>query len=404
MPHPAFDNQLSKYGTCNEVFTRDGQVIYEQTLVRVSERTRDAANQSTSNPLIPGQLRRMSPWVRYGGVNSGVSGYLIREYTQYPNTRYKYTWHGVLCQPGPPPGSISTPFPSGEAEALRNALGRYGQNDVQFGAALQEVGQLTDLVDKYYQHGVKGASQLVEKSIRDEELRKDFRTFLSKGWKHAPSVYLEYLFGMKPLADDISNAVQVLTTMRQKEPYVLVLKGQFRREDTSRSAEWYSPYAGALGNVQADFHVVQLSRATLRFLLPDWFQDRLPPVTFFRQAWETTRLSFVADWVVPVQSWLSGFEGLQLRPFFLDGSVSTLLRRDVSGAYWKTPDSEWTFFPTSSGGRDYSYGRRVLYEFPTEELFSLPSLTPLLGFSQLRVGSALLGQKLASLMHVVTRR
>lgn len=400
MAHEAFDRQTETSGTVTQVYKANGEIYFQQTLTRVRTRSRDFSAASTQNPILVGGFRRMSPWTRFSGSREGVIGKVGMTET-ISDTVYEALYDGVLAGPGASQGSILPPFPQGKAESLRNALGHFGENDLQFGVAMQEVGSTVDLVSKYYRNANTLAGKLTSAVQGSRRVRQQFRDFLRNGWRDVPGAYLEYLFGMKPLADDISNAVQVLQDRSsEKAAFTMQLRGKFQADDSFRSSEFYSPDAGALSNVEADVTVKQLNRAVLRFQLPDWYWDRLPPVTFFRQAWETTRLSFVLDWVLPISSWLSGFEGFQLRPFFAEGSVSEKLERTVVGAYWDPP-TNWWFDPVRAGGTDRSYSRSILDSFPGEELFSLPRLRTQLGLSQLRVGSALLGQRLAKLQHMI---
>lgn len=399
MAHAAYTVQNSVNGTRYSQTTTNGVITSQQTVVRVKLRVTDAAAATTKNPVAGDGTRRMAPWSRRGGVLNGVSGLLVRTRTSGSSV-IETLYRGVLASPGPFPGSIPTRFPQGEVEALRSALGSFGKNEVQLGVALQEARQTVDLVGKYYTRSNQLAGKLASTINGSKRVKQQFRAFARNGWRDVPSAYLEFLFGVMPLADDISNAMTVLQdTMEKRGAFLLVLRGKFERSDSYRSASFNAPDAGPLSGVQQDIEVNQRQSASLRFQLPDWYWDRLPPVTPFRQAWETTRLSFVADWVFPISSWLGGFEGLQLRPFFKDGCVSTLLKRKVSGAFWSDP--QWTFVPESSGGEDYSFSRRVLSAFPTEELFALPRMNAVLGTTQLRVGAALLGQRLASIQKMI---
>lgn len=402
MAHAAFNDQRASLGTQYETLRVGGNLVFQQTVVKVQTRSTDAAAATTNNPRRTDGLRPMAPWARWGGVNSGVQGRLIYRVGSGSGL-VEQQWQGVLASPGSP-GSIPEPFPQGRVEALRDALGRFGANEVQLGVALQESKQTAALVGKYYTGANQLAGKLVDAANGSKRVRQQFRDFARNGWRSVPSVYLEYLFGVAPLADDCQNAMMVLQdTMEKRSAFLLVLRGRFRRSDAFTSSGWYAPDAGALNNVKGNFNVTQNNRAVLRFQLPDWYWDRLPPVTPFRQAWETTSLSFVLDWVLPISSWLSGFEGMQLRPFFLDGCVSTKMARTVSGAIWETKPEGYTLLPDRTGGSDWSYGRSVFDSFPTEELFTLPKLRNELGLNQLRVGSALLGQRLATLARTVLR-
>lgn len=399
MAHAAYNRETSAVGLQVQTKRINGNITFQQTVSKVSLRRADRAAATTKNPVAPDGTRRMAPWSRSGGVNGGVKGLLIRSYRS-GGSSYEDSWQGVLASPGPFPGSIPTPFPQGRVEAIRSALGNFGENEVQLGVALQESRKTAELVGKYYTRANQLTGKLVDAVNGSRRTRQQFRDFARNGWRSAPAAYLEYLFGMAPIAGDLQNAVQVLADTREtRGAFLLSLRGKFDRTDSTRSSAHYAPDAGPLSNVLANVQVSQMQRAVLRFQLPSWYWDALPPVTPFRQAWATARLSFVLDWVLPIDSWLSGFEGFQLRPFFRDGCVSTLLKREVSGAFWSAP--EYRFIPERSGAEDYSFTRDVFTAFPSEELFSLPRMQNVLGTNQFRVGAALLGQKLATLQKLI---
>lgn len=399
MAHAAFNRETSAIGTQLQMSKVNGNITFQQTVTKTSLRRADRAAATTKNPVAKDGTRRMAPWSRSGGVNGGVKGLLKRSYSS-GGQQLETIWQGVLASPGPFPGSIPIPFQQGRIEAIRHALGNFGKNEVQLGIALQEARQTVDLVGKYYSRANQLTGKLASAINGSQRTRQQFRTFARNGWRSVPAAYLEYLFGIAPLADDLQNAVQVLAdTSETRGAFLLSLRGRFDRTDSFESAAFYAPDAGPLSIVNADVQVSQLQKAVLRFQLPSWYWDALPPVTPFRQAWGTARLSFVLDWVLPISSWLSGFEGFQLRPFFKDGCVSTLLKREVSGARWSK--KEYIFVPERSGAEDYSFTREVLSAFPSEQLFALPRMQNVLGTNQLRVGAALLGQRLASLQKLI---
>lgn len=354
-----------------------------------------------TSPVRIDGTRAPTNWVRFGGKMTGVRGRFVRRVVVEPDV-YEYVRSGVLAAPGLQPGSIPYLSEEGEIIAIRKALGRFGEAEVQLGAAMREARQTAGMVGKYYQHASTLTRKLESAVLGSKKVRQQFRDFLRNGWKDAPSAYLEYLFGMKPLADDLTNAVQVLQDAKQHDgSFKMTLRGKYKDRD-ERVEPAYQSWVGQVSQVYGLIDLSQVSKASLTFQLPDWYWDRLPPVTFFRENWETTRLSFVLDWVLPINQWLMGFEGTQLRPFFQEGSRSTLMRRHVSNP--TSTDPRWA---ASGGGwgDDYSYSRIAFDSFPTEELLTrLPRVQNILGLDQLRVGSALLGQRLASLAGSIAGR
>lgn len=401
MAHDAYDYNFSFLGTQRRIKKAGGVTLSDQTVVKVESRSGNRASKSTKNGLRPDGTRPMASWSRGGGTLNGVRGILTQRYTSW-GTVYEDTMIGVLALPGPQSSSIVTLVPQGNIEAIRKALGTFGENEVKLGAALKETRQTAEMLGKYYTRANQLTGKLVDAANGSKRTRQQFRDFLRNGWRDAPGLYLEYLFGMAPIADELANGLQLLADSRDKRSaFLLTLRGKSVYDQKIRSSSYYAPDAGPLSNVLADVATTQTNRATLRFLLPEWYWDRLPPVTPFREAWQTTRLSFVLDWVVPVTTWLGGFEGMQLRPFYYEGCVSEKLVRRVSGAFWKAPVN-WAFQPyDNSGGTSVTYTRQVMPDFPTEKLFSLPPIGATFGWHKVRIGAALLAQRLARLQKLI---
>ncbi len=401
MAHGAINDEYISPGV--RYFERiwDGQVLVSDSIVVRRTHIVNASAATTNNLRRSDGTRPPSNWLRQGGVMHGVRGTCT--YTRKVGASTVVDrWSGQLASPGLQPGGIPTPFPEGEIEAIRKALGKSNEAYVKLGVALRESRDTSRLLSKYY----KGAGDLTEKLRKraqgDKRVRQQFRDFARHGWKEAPSAYLEYLFGIKPLADDLTNAVQVLHDSKQHGgAFNMTLRGKFDRSDSS-SERAYQSQIGMVSAIVGSIAVRQRSRASLCFQLPDWYWDRLPPVTFFQEGWETTRLSFVLDWVLPINSWLQGFEGNQLRPFFREGSRSTLLQRRLSGNHVTQTDVSWS--GSMDGGSDYSYTRSAMANFPTGELLmTLPRFKDTLGLNQLQVGSALLAQRLSQLARTISR-
>lgn len=401
MTKPAVLSVVETAGVLSDSFIINGVQTYENHRVVVRSTTVNQKPESLTSPFRVDGTRAPTNWGRYGGTMYGVRG----RYTIITNVRpdtYTSLWHGQIAAPGLYPGNIPYLDSEGEITAIRKALGRFGEAEVQLGAAMREARQTAGMLEKYYNHANTLTKKLMSAVQGSKAVRQQFRDFLRNGWKDVPAAYLEYLFGMKPLADDLTNAVQVLHDKKQHGgAFNMTLRGKHKVTDRFKEPSYQSwvPY---VSQVYGTHNVRQISKATLIFQLPTWYWDRLPPVTFFRESWETTRLSFVLDWVLPVNQWLMGFEGNQLRPFFREGTRSTFMRRDLSDP--EVDDPNWVF-ESDGWGQDYSYSRVAFDSFPTEELLTrLPRFRSLLGLDKLSVGAALLGQRLASLAGAVAGR
>lgn len=354
--------------------------------------------ESVTSPVGQFGVRYPTRWWHYGGKGTGVKGQYIQEIGGPQVTRYVTT--GVVGACAYSPGVIPVIDPQGSITAIRKALGKYGEAHAQAGVAMKEALKTADMVKKYYGHANTLTDKLFEAVQGNKRVRQQFRDFLRNGWKDVPGAYLEYLFGMKPLADDVTNAVQVLTDRSQAVNSALLmrLRGKHVYEDTREEHYWRNVVSDA--PIYGTVRIKQTNRASMTFQLPSWYWETLPPVTFFSELWETTRLSFVADWVLPVNQWIAGFEGFQLRPFFEWGTVSTKLERFVDSP--RSPDGNFVRLD-AAGETSASFERQIISTWPGEELFSLPRMRNIFGVDKLDVGAALLSQKLVSVQRAIWR-
>lgn len=280
--------------------------------------------------------------------------------------------------------------------AIRDALGSFGENSQQLGVALQELKGTGELLAKYYKEAAHGIGKVTDavQSPREGSFRKQMKDF-AKGWRKAPSRYIEYLYGIKPIADDIANAIDVQTEYKhQGYDFRLTLRGKYDMKDERTS--FIRPPANTVAHIvqKQDFR----SKASLVFSLPPWYWDELPTVTPFSQFYDTTRLSFVLDWALPVGDWVRGVEGFQLRPFFKEGSY-TVFRRSTGQTITLAPQVGYSVSKTQFSGPEQLYvmSREAFFTFPSEAVFSLPKLRSVLQIKHLDDAAGLLGQRFAKL-------
>lgn len=341
----------------------------------------------------------------------GLSGY-VKLATGVPWGRTRYEITGVIASPPIPTAGLLPLFgeADGNAYALRKALAHFGDAELKLGVALREVKETVALATQYYRAGARLTNSLaddIQRGIRNPYAKQQWRDFKRHGaeWKGIPARYLEYLYGMKPFADDLQNAVDVLTEYRDRDfGFALSLKDKVKFFGTNSVST-----GGPLGlyTVAWNANVTQTHRASLVFQLPSWYWDALPPVTAFSENWEVIRLSFIVDWFLPVNQFLRGFEGFQLRPFYKEGSVSMFLSRRFTSVTIK-PEPGYTLEASvvpspMKGGRapTYQLNRQKLPAFPSGLLFRPPRLRQGLGLDKMDQASALLGQRLAKLSRVI---
>lgn len=284
------------------------------------------------------------------------------------------------------------------AYAVRRALGHFTEAEMQFGVALKEVGSTCGLLRNYYKGVSKGLGQVTDLAYKDANFRRSMRNWI-KGYKEIPSRYLEFIYGIRPLADDIANAVDVLTDDKEaRRGFGLRLRGKFKYSEEQTVQLNCVPNSVCRANL-----VMQAkAKASLKFNLPSWYWDKLPTVTFFSEIYETTRLSFVLDWVLPLGEWISGFEGFQLRPFFQEGSSTIFLSR-VGRSATVIPSPPWAPSRTEIPLRwtEYNMSRVAFTSFPSGLIMRIPRLRNSLGIDKMDQASALAGQRLAKLSKVL---
>lgn len=367
------------------------------TLVETSRynRTRPA---SVYNPIRPDGTRKPSNWTSSGGsFHQNWSTMIIRNAL----TGQSITYDGTLVRA--PGGAIyldSTLFESVQNDSIRDALGHFGDAQVQAGVALREAGGTVKMLAEYYKQLSHGLGRVTEEVVRNGSFRKSMRDF-KNGWKGAPSQYLKYIYGVRPLSDDIVNATNVLTEYKHRGYALKMSLHGRKRLDDERTITAQAPHTSI--SYRIPLKERYSCKSSLVFKLPDWYWDSLPTVTGLSEAWEHMPYSFVLDWALPIGNWLRGFEGLQLRPFFTEGCTTTFFRS--AGSYTTVEMSgSWTasldVIPET--GRNYWYMKReILTSFPTERVMSLPRLRNVLRIGLLDQFSALAGQRFAKLSKAI---
>lgn len=379
-----------------------GTIVQITPLVIAGGRLGKFRPESVNNPIRFDNTRKPANWVSQGGTWRTAYGTAV---IRHPNGS-TWTTEGALVVAPPSVGSIPPviPIADGNAYSIRDALGHYAEASQKLGVALAEVRQTAGLVTQYY-HELSRSLGKVADALQDDRkgtFRKQMGQF-AKGWTKAPARYLEYLYGVRPLAGEISNAVDVLTDIGdQGYQFKMTLMGKYRTSAVvtqSHNTTIYSTTA------TTSLSVRQTHRASLVFTLPEWFWEELPPVTPFSVAYETTSMSFVLDWLIPIGAWLRGFEGLQLRPFFTEGSTTCFIRRRSEGPvqFNTTAGYSRSTVPVRISHLDYYMNRVAFDSFPTELVMRLPMLRSSLGLDKMDQMSALAGQRFANLSKTIAR-
>lgn len=286
-----------------------------------------------------------------------------------------------------------------QQQATQKAVAGIGdivRNANVFLRELDDVFRLT----KSFGNGVQsGLHNLIDQTRKSWVARQQMKTFLRHGWKEVPSFYLAYIFGIAPLAKDLENAVNAFNdALGEAEDFIFTVKGK-----SGFNSEYTSDTTAVYGGVAYKVAVARKvrGRATLNFKINTSALSYLNFVTPFSEAWETTRLSFVLDYILPVGGWLAALEGCQIAPYFRDGTASArIIDTPLRGYTVESPRADVSV--VSASGYGNFYNRIVFDSFPYEAVFRPPRFR-LPKIEQLGVVAALIGQRLNTLTKTIHR-
>lgn len=349
-----------------------------------------ARPKSTNNPLVGGD-RKPASWTAAGGrYETGTSVY---ELWYLPGAFHKYAyWSG--CRVGVPytVGSIPLVSSSLMDDVVAECLAGITGSSVQFNTSLREAGDTLKMVGNATTGLAKGIDSFC--TTNRKKLFSNLKRGMSQ-WKTIPGRYLEYLYGWRPVLDDVQNAVQQMVGSRSAGyAYRYTIKR------TKQVREDYSVDISGLhkGKVRMRSRVTQRCTCSFTFEFPSWFQDELPVISPFGNLWEQSPYTFVADWFLPIGNWVGAMESMQWNPFFKGGSKATALNRVARGCTFIPPtgtSDQCIVGPYGlvNKGSDYKYTRSVISSLASEA-FRPPDLRNPLSLDHAAQGLALLTQVL----------
>lgn len=392
MTTPAQNISISVTGNRNvKVYDLAGVLLSNQDSQIIRTSYRRSRPESVNNPKRADGTRAPSAnWTSWGGRSTSPTGFL-----EIQSSTARRVIRGVIARAQSPTVYMQETLADLERTAVRKALGQWGEDQMRLNTALREVRHTAKQLADYY----RGTSRMlgrVTEGLANKNFKKRMRDY-KHGWKEAPSQYLGYLYGMRPLAEDVERAAAKLSEAKTRGLSMRIyLHGNHTSRATyNQSLQTTTGYSA----VQHQLHVYQ-AKAALCFKLPDWFLDNYQPVTFFSEAYELTRLSFVLDWVWPLGSWIRGMEGLQLMPFFTEGST-TVFSRITGNAISVKADPGWAIKAqnVSYQGAMYQLVRRNVKTLTG--VGRLPSLRSPLKLSYLDDAAGLAGQAFAKLSRAI---
>lgn len=344
---------------------------------------------STNNPLRLDKTRQMAPFQRWGSrmVSDGQIDVLSHP-VGAPSQWFQYQ--------GPRPALLVTSseelrvWNGGADAAMLDAFASWGQGKVAFSNALQQSGKTARMVGDLGKGIAEGLDAQMTKHGQARWGRQQMRN-----WKQLPSWYLQYLYGWKPLADDIENAVDQLSEqLLLNDSLHVILRGKWK----GRGERIHSSSAGGLAVGWSTVYtllVQQRNQAVFRYDIPNTGLENVQPLGFFGNLWEGSPYSFVLDWVAPIGDWLTALDANALAPYFLEGCVSEYLKT-LSVVRREEPQPGWTL--SSLGGspitgvKPYSFSR--VLRGPSTLGVRIPIRNPL-SLDHAAQGLSLLSQALA---------
>lgn len=342
---------------------------------------------STKNPVRADGTRQCSAWSAIGGrYTAGQTAATIYTSTSNPALLQRRVGHyqPYACNSGNI-GVIPLLNPNLKQDMANKCLASYTARSVELNTFLREAGNTAKMVANAATTLASGTNRVLG-GLRP-------RPQPASKWKEIPGKYLEFLYGWKPLADDVSNAFVQLAAMRDAGmAYEMTLRS--KREDAAFQEIVQNGFGSSM-MCRDRYHLFQKETCGFIFSFPSWFADTLPVVSPFGNLYEQTRYSYIADWFLPIGDWVGAMESMQLSPFFKDGWQSTLRKRRLISSNFSQADNAFTFAGAGAipvRGSDYHYTRSVVGSLWSAIAF--PDLRAPLSLDKASQGLSVLAQTL----------
>lgn len=205
------------------------------------------------------------------------------------------------------------PFPpSLTNRANQDALNNLKDQNIDLGEFIgefrQTVGLVTDTANTIRKQVLRFKKRFPKDWKRIKSLRRGNRCQSCS--KSAANKWLEYIYGWKPLISDVYGALDELDRTYREVGMVARVKGKALESATQDHHTVTSAFQGGM----LTFPVAQRFDFESKTVL--WYKMTNPHVALLSTiglinpaliAWNLTRYSFVADWFLPIGSWLESF-------------------------------------------------------------------------------------------------
>lgn len=358
MPSPAVDTKTSVAHSNVYDMTRSwvitDPVTFRTTVTQTTQARRNPA--TVVNKPING-VRPMSGWFKrwhfgnqqpssFSGTlkeGSSVTTYDFKNYCCYqllPADIMSASYWDLVGRQYPFTPSLAFSADNG---ARTNVLGKLSQKKWDLGVTAGELRQTAGLVTDL----ASGMAHTVERLINTRHSMRQvvdnfFREVRRQGSfdKAAASVgltdigllnylkdsWMQYQFGVKPLLNDVSSAVDWLSSQQQAGQKMIVRA----KAGSSQSRSFVGPNLSAHGQFTARARMKEDCQVhySVAYEIPNGQVRAITSLGLdnpWSVAWELTQLSWMVDYVVGVGSWLNSFTATK-GMIFSEGCVSTLKR------------------------------------------------------------------------------
>jgi hypothetical protein len=282
-------------------------------------------------------------------------------------TRSAYVKNGyAFNETGATPEGPSVPILFPDDEVYNTALAKmYEQyrGGLDLAIDLLEGGQTVNML--------RSANRLIEhaKKLKRGDLKAAYKAYVSgsdrvrKALQNAGSAWLQWVYGMKPLAQDLYDAV--LETVHSVPPS-LIANGKAQDQKKLDDTISISGYPARRIYDQSWRCEIQC-----RFVMGDGWYDTAQRYTSMNPVsmlWETLPYTFVLDWIVDIGGYLRNFESAALSlTGFLDGWVTETCKSNGSTFVNYTINNlpnNFTAVTWTGGGEYILYSRSKLTSSP----------------------------------------
>lgn len=414
MSTPAENTYLSQsFFSSGEQIGYDG-VHHPYSSEKIGFRFESTRPKSSSNPIRKNGTRAYGSYSRGAGFQHTGHGTYVRKNI---GTAAGANLRGDVTMWG---GFVDGYDPYAEAQTCLNdarmkALAGLSESHTQFNVAAAEARSTMRGISKFAQKAARGLGDVwsgLKTAGSGQSRMAGSKLPITKTdlgqlgevppykWKDIPGDYLGYLYGLRPLADDIANGMDQLGNLaKQDMSYGYSVKSTIKREEpiTARADCPVEVYDHFL----CDGTLTSIGRVRYDYSFPKWWIEQVPVLTPFSEAWEMTRLSFVLDWILPVGNWVGAMESGQFDPYFTEGFELAVTDFAVRGPFRQenamNPGIRVDMSNDGWAYRRYSMVRTALNseQRPTFRT-KFPSFRNYLGVNHAAQGLSLLTQMLSS--------